>query len=100
MSKVIRKITSSKQVTLPPDFCKKNGLTAGAYVVMSIEEGKLIIKPHQDKSKSLKKLEALFEKTPVEFRDTSEEDLLTIINSEIEETRKKPARHPSRKSRV
>jgi uncharacterized protein (DUF433 family) len=84
-----------------PHLKKEDILACLLFVKKMLEEReKLIIKLHQDTSKILKKLENLFEKTPVEFRDTSEEDLLTIINSEIEETRKKPARHPSRKSRA
>ncbi|KIE05724.1 hypothetical protein NF27_DC00030 [Candidatus Jidaibacter acanthamoeba] len=89
MDRVIRKITSGKQVTLPPDFCEKNDLQVGELVAMHLDDGKLIIEPYRNRSKALEKLEELFKTLPGAFGEESEESLLETIDEEISATRKK-----------
>ncbi len=82
MEKVIRKITSGKQITLPPSFCKEHHLEAGELVAMYVKEGVLFVEPYQEKSKAVKKLEKLFAETPEGFQDISEDVLLNDIDRE------------------
>lgn len=87
MEKLVRKITSGKQITLPPSFCKEHHLEAGELVAMYVKEGVLFVEPYQEKSKAVKKLEELFAKSPVDFHNIAEDSLLYEIGREIGRSR-------------
>ena len=85
---IIKKIGSGYQLTIPNEFRKDNNLNIGSMVSIHTEGDKLIIQPFQYRSEALRKLKALFENTPQEFKDLPEKKLSEVITKEIKSYRK------------
>jgi bifunctional DNA-binding transcriptional regulator/antitoxin component of YhaV-PrlF toxin-antitoxin module len=84
---IIKKISSGYQITIPNEFRKDNDLEIGSMVSIYTEGAKLVIEPFQHRTEALKKLKALFKKTPKEFANLSEKEVSKLVAKEIKSLR-------------
>lgn len=84
----VRKITTGYQVTIPNNFRKNHNLNIGSMVSIYTDGEKLIIEPFQHKSEALRKLKALFNDVPKEFKQLSESEISEMVSKEIRSLKK------------
>ena len=84
---MIKRIGSGYQITIPNEFRKDNNLEIGSMVSICSEGDKLVIEPFRHKSEALRKLKALFENTPAEFKNFPEKEISKIVSGEIKSSR-------------
>ncbi|MBF0610433.1 MAG: AbrB/MazE/SpoVT family DNA-binding domain-containing protein [Magnetococcales bacterium] len=78
------------QVTLPEDVLGKTTIHAGDVLEVSIQEGMILLKPHeQDRATAIRGLMTKIKKPPPgdEFANLTEDDIMELAIQEIAEMR-------------